>query len=579
MLPYLIVLATYLPFLNQAYHIDDRIYLEIAENIGGKPLYPYDFAALFEGFVAPDAASHSHLPLTSYYLAGIQVLHPRMEEWVVHLAFLIFPLLAVYGFLGIAERFLEHAREATLLFATSTAFIVLSHTLMPDVPFIAFWLVSLRHFFVIAFPGQARRRDWLICGAALLGAGFLSLLSFGLILLYLAYPLILKRFTGETHRQWKGLAALAMLPFLLWFLWYLRGYLHYDRFVLINTFTHMESRSFLSPELLASKALSFVMNAGAVFTLPLLAWWIPASRSTRAVFLVFPALPVLVLSGWYGWHPLHSFLFGVFLSAGMLILWSVFQAGQNPVLQLICNVVPALRKEPVSTGDTEPSRLQHTAGQLLLILWTAGMATACLLVFYSGSVRYAFLAAPPVLILLLSQLETRTEIRLQLSRLLGVVALLSLAYSLAISYGDYLFAETYRRSSREICERFSREGNTVFYTGEWGFRFYMDRNGAQPITQTGLDARPGDIIVKPFVALPWTTLYDGDKYTELLEQRIVLLPYPVRIMDFASRAGFYSTGWGRLPFSLSTGEQWEWFNVFRVTRRYEGEIPSPDIPY
>ncbi len=269
LLPYVLVLMTYLPFLNQAYHIDDRIYLQIAENIQVKPFYPYDFEALFEGFVAPDAASHSHLPLTSYYLALIKTLNPQMDEWLTHLAFLIFPLMAVYGFKGIAQRFVAFPQAATLLFASSTAFMVLSHTLMPDVPFMAFWMVSLRHFFEIVSGNRTRSRDWLICGGALLGASFLSLLSFGLVMLFLVYPFLENRYSGRTQISWTGLLILAGFPILLWTLWYLRGYLHYDRFVLVNTFTHMEHRAFLSLELIAKKVLSFVMNTGATFFFPL----------------------------------------------------------------------------------------------------------------------------------------------------------------------------------------------------------------------------------------------------------------------------------------------------------------------
>ena len=115
--------------------------------------------------------------------------------------------------------------------------------------------------------------------------------------------------------------------------------------------------------------------------------------------------------------------------------------------------------------------------------------------------------------------------------------------------------------------------------GEWGFRYYMDKFGAYPITKTGLDAKVNDLIIKPYTALPWVTLYDGDRYSTLLEKRVIQLPYPVRILDFGSHAGFYSTGWGILPFSLATESRWEWFNVYRVTREFDGEVPEVVVPY
>lgn len=89
-------------------------------------------------------------------------------------------------------------------------------------------------------------------------------------------------------------------------------------------------------------------------------------------------------------------------------------------------------------------------------------------------------------------------------------------------------------------------------------------------------AEPGDIIIKPYIASPWVTLYDGDDHSRLIEQIPVRTRLPVRIMDFSSRAGFYSSGWGLLPFSWTSGQHWEWFNVFEVTKEYTGPIPEAE---
>lgn len=89
-------------------------------------------------------------------------------------------------------------------------------------------------------------------------------------------------------------------------------------------------------------------------------------------------------------------------------------------------------------------------------------------------------------------------------------------------------------------------------------------------------ANVGDVIIKPYIASPWVTLYDGDEYTDLLEQKIADEPFPLRILDFSSHAGFYSTGWGFLPYSYSLGENWEWFNVFRIKKQYSGPLPETE---
>ena len=178
-----------LPFIQQAFHLDDRIYLEIADNILKNPWFPFDYLIVFEGLVAPDAASHGHLPLISYYLAFLKVVTGSDNEWVYHLAFLVFPLLGVVGFYDLAKGYLRFPLPAACLLAFSPAFFVSSHTLMTDVPLVAFWVFCLSRFLRIC-EGQAGRHDWLLCVLSLLAAAFVSMLTAGLIILMAAYLII-----------------------------------------------------------------------------------------------------------------------------------------------------------------------------------------------------------------------------------------------------------------------------------------------------------------------------------------------------------------------------------------------------
>jgi len=96
------------------------------------------------------------------------------------------------------------------------------------------------------------------------------------------------------------------------------------------------------------------------------------------------------------------------------------------------------------------------------------------------------------------------------------------------------------------------------------------------MARTDAGAEPGDIIIKPYIASPWVTLYDSDEYTRLIEQVPVEVRLPLRILDFSSHAGFYSSGWGLLPFSWTSGKHWEWFNVYEVTEKYSGTVPESE---
>ena len=67
--------------------------------------------------------------------------------------------------------------------------------------------------------------------------------------------------------------------------------------------------------------------------------------------------------------------------------------------------------------------------------------------------------------------------------------------------------------------------------------------------------------------------------SRLLKRIPLDVPGRLRLLDFGSRAGFYSTGWGMLPYSLASGDEWEWLNVYEVKKKYDGPVPEPEKHY
>ena len=587
----LTVCSASLPFVNQAFHIDDRIYLEVADHILEQPLFPYDYPPVFEGLHTPDAASHSHLPLTSYYLALFKLLTSSQQEWVYHLAFLLFPILAALAFYDLASRYVNHSLAATVLLVFSPGFLVLSHTLMTEVPLLALWLVSLAQFMRIV-AGEAKNRHWVYCALGLTGASFVSLTSAGLILLMGAYLLAQRMELGKRKDGppigW--VVCLLALPLLLWFLWYLRAYLHYDRWVVFNTLLHVSKRGGLSWELVGTKALSFVLTLGATVFFPAVVWYGFARTISLRVFILVFFLSLAPFYLWIGdWNWLHMVLFGFFFSSGLLVLWKAMTCGHTILMSwLSAAVLHGFRNLSVSWGELRPvsespdgetAKSGDLARQSLLLLWFLGILFSCLLIYYSGSVRYMLLAVPPVLLWWVISLEGRVQNTYLLRNLIWMGVILTGIYSGLVAYTDYRFAEVYRREARQILSEYSEPNRTIWYAGEWGFRYYLEQGGARILSRTQSEPKPGDIIVKPYVASPWVTLYDGDEQVDLLEQRQASLNLPIRLLDFSSQAGFYSTGWGILPISWAVDEKWEWFNVFRVKKQYEGPIPEPETHF
>ena len=224
----------------------------------------------------------------------------------------------------------------------------------------------------------------------------------------------------------------------------------------------------------------------------------------------------------YLWYPewpwLQAFLFAGFLTTALLTIIKIGE-GAGRVWQNFwsCKDSP----ERVFWRGSGTVLSDHSRALLgVLFLWFWGILAACCLVFYSGSVRYAVLALPAFLLLWQYALETAHSSRTAKSALLLSLAL-TLPYSLAIASADYRFAEVYREESARILEHLGNQNQQIWYTGEWGFRYYMEKLGARPLTKTGVEPVAGNIIVKPYIALPWITLYDSDEFVRLLEQRHV----------------------------------------------------------
>src|SRR5213592_3769101 len=94
--------AVHLPFIGQAFHLDDVQYLDVARNVFRNPVFPLDLQSVFEGKHVTLWA-HSHPPLNSYVIAGLLLLSNRTpSEKFLHTCFLIFPALTGITFYFLA---------------------------------------------------------------------------------------------------------------------------------------------------------------------------------------------------------------------------------------------------------------------------------------------------------------------------------------------------------------------------------------------------------------------------------------------------------------------------------------------
>src|SRR6266403_5991439 len=98
------VIAALAPFLNKAFHIDDPLFLWMAEQIARHPLDPYGFTVNWAGAPQPMWVAMQNPPLCSYFIAAVSALFGS-NEIALHLTFLFWAVAVVLGTFALARRF------------------------------------------------------------------------------------------------------------------------------------------------------------------------------------------------------------------------------------------------------------------------------------------------------------------------------------------------------------------------------------------------------------------------------------------------------------------------------------------
>src|ERR1019366_5940579 len=140
-----LVLLLRLPFLNQAIQGDDGVYLYGAQHAQIDPLHPTHASYVFLGQMV-EMRGHPHPPLNSWYLGLLLGIFKEVHEIPFHAAYILFSLIAAFSALSLAHRFSPYPLSATLLFLATPAFVINGNSLEADLPFLAFWLLSIALF-------------------------------------------------------------------------------------------------------------------------------------------------------------------------------------------------------------------------------------------------------------------------------------------------------------------------------------------------------------------------------------------------------------------------------------------------
>jgi hypothetical protein len=135
-------------------------------------------------------------------------------------------------------------------------------------------------------------------------------------------------------------------------------------------------------------------------------------------------------------------------------------------------------------------------------------------------------------------------------RVAGVLAVgQGLLLGTLLSLADSEYADCYRQLATSV--RANYPNRTIWFVGEWGFRQYMWAVGGRYLRSSDDTPRPGDIIVRPSIAGMHEMSASVRQRAEPLAEIDLSGRWPMRVMSFEAKAGYYSQHWGFLPFAFS----------------------------
>ncbi len=235
------------------------------------------------------------------------------------------------------------------------------------------------------------------------------------------------------------------------------------------------------------------------------------------------------------------------------------------VLQMSIFVVAGIQVLALATTDLNSRR---DASALLLFLWTLGTFAFGGIFNWTTNVRSLFPMAPAVGILVARRLAFLPDEMKPKSRWAVLVSLLLAACcSLTVAWADFSLANCQKVAARSIVSSLQGKTHKLWFQGHWGFQYYMQSFGASPVDFYSPQFKTGDMMVIP---LNNTSLREPrpDWFERVSEFECM----PCRGATTIQRplwAGFYSDGWGWLPFAFGPVQP-ERFLIFRAKKRVGG---------
>jgi len=501
-----------LPFICKPFHIDDPLYLWVAQRIREHPLDFFGFEVnwYFSG-TQPMALVINNPPFGSFFLAGVS-LFAGWSESALHLGMLAPAVAAVLGTWRLARRFAAPPLLSALALLSLPGFLVSATTLMPDVLATALWCWAV----VLWMEGLARDRIGAFAGAALLASACVltKFVGLGLIPLFLVHGAIVRRRPGI----WLAVPVAVALVALAYesYVYSLYG-IH--PFAVVGAYS-LKTRGEISR--LSNILVGLAFLGGTATTAAFVTPWLLSWRQIASFGLAALVLAVFSFASGVAYPQVTSHGARWLLIAHFVVfVWLGLQIATLAVRRL--------------------ARAQDSDG-VFLACWIAGIFVFAAFANWTTNARSLLPALPAIAILLLGEAQ-RTAAAKNAERYLLLPIAFGAVIALVVAQADYALARSTWIAAKDLAPVARSWNGPACFIGFWGFQQYMESEGVRKASFPVSTLNPGTLVVhqQSHDAPP-------DTGVRILERR----QYPVSALastqSLERGSGFYSDVFGPVPF-------------------------------
>jgi len=574
-----IAIAVLAPFLNKAFHIDDPLFLWMAQHISTHPEDPYGFVVNWYVGSQPMFSIMQNPPLSSYYMA-LTASFLGWSEPAMHGAFLVPAVAAVLGTFLLARRLCNSPLLAALLLLFTPVFLVSATGVMCDIWLLALWVWSIECW----MRALERNSAPLLFLASILAAAAALTKYFGIAMV----PLLAVYTVVREHRVTHRILHL-LIPILV-----IAGYevitkARYGQGLFSNAMlVSWNENSKPEQDFFHQLFIGLSFAGGCLFSVLFYALSLKLGQHqiTRKLGAVHRTDPGRIgvcgrlrAGGARSIVPTSSNLWILIIgSALFLILISLFYSGAARTALPLGVAIEGALFVTIGIGILVLALAdivrQKTADSLLLGLWVFGTFVFAAAMNWTITSRTFLPMAPAVVILLIRRFETSAVVAAAVpgGRVSPILPLRTAAItwwpilpaallSLLITIGDYKLASTARIAASQFQQRFRNESGTVWFEGHWGFQYYMQQWRAKPLDLQQHGLVPGDVLIAPInntnvsrkPATPIIASFEELDYGQFF----------ATTMNREIGAGFYSSKWGPLAWVVAPIPP-EHYLIFRI---------------